>query len=159
MPTHGVNVGYWACVVGTGQIKIALFLFTFHSNAVPPNIQVSRSLTCYPHENYIIYKPTVDIALLKLSIPLDLTRPNISIVNLPTGQNTALPQLNETGAVAGFGNFLHPDFEPTTAQLATFKVVAHQICAQRHRVYNPTYNFCIDDDVTKRAMLQANADV
>ncbi|KER20921.1 hypothetical protein T265_15207, partial [Opisthorchis viverrini] len=92
---------------------------------------------------------TFDIALLKLSTPLDLTRPNISIVNLPTAQNTTLPQLSETGVIAGFGYFLHPDMEPTIAQLATLKFVAHQICAQRHGVYSPTYNPCIDDDVTR----------
>ncbi|GAA49648.1 hypothetical protein CLF_103351 [Clonorchis sinensis] len=93
-----------------------------------------------------------DIALLKLTTPLDLTRPNISIVNLPTTQNSTLPQVNETGAIVGFGIFKHPDIDPTTAQLATFKVVTQNKCSQLHGAYDPTYNFCIDDELTRRAM-------
>ncbi|KER19134.1 hypothetical protein T265_11988 [Opisthorchis viverrini] len=156
------------CVVGTGQSNIALSLFILHSNAVPPNIQVAHSPTCYPHENYTKNKgefrseanwpretfcnDAYDIALLKLSTPLDLTRPNISIVNLPTTQNSTLPQVNDAGVIVGFGIFLHPDIDPTTGQLATFKVVTQQKCSQLHGAYNPTYNFCIDDELTRRAM-------
>ncbi|KAG5441415.1 hypothetical protein CSKR_202192 [Clonorchis sinensis] len=94
----------------------------------------------------LITKP-YDIALLKLSTPLDLTRPNISIVNLPTTPNSTLPQVNETGAIVGFGIFKHPDIDPTTAQLATFKVVTQNKCSQLHGAYDPTYNFCVDDEV------------
>ncbi|OON16902.1 trypsin [Opisthorchis viverrini] len=92
---------------------------------------------------------TNDIALLKLSTPFDLTRPNISAVNLPTTNNSTLPNVNESGVIVGFGIYLHPDIIPTTAQVATFKVDTHQRCAQRHAVYiafNPIYNFCVDDD-------------
>ncbi|KER20926.1 hypothetical protein T265_15210, partial [Opisthorchis viverrini] len=98
---------------------------------------------------------TNDIALLKLSTPFDLTRPNISAVNLPATNNSTLPNVNESGEMVGFGIYLHPDRIPTTAQLATFRVDTHQRCAQVHAAYNPfnpIYNFCVDDDVTRRLM-------
>ncbi|KER20924.1 hypothetical protein T265_10633 [Opisthorchis viverrini] len=134
---HAVDVGYLACLLGTRHSKIVLPLFIFHSNAVPLNIQVSHSPTCYPHENYTTNNDAYDIALFKLSTPLNLTRPIISIVNLPTTQNSTLPQLNETGAVVGFGIFLHPDIDPTIGQLATFRVVTQQKCSQLHGAYSP----------------------
>ncbi|TGZ62839.1 hypothetical protein CRM22_007208 [Opisthorchis felineus] len=150
-----VNVRYLTSGVGTSRSKITIPSFIFHSKAVPPNIQVAHSPTCYPHENYTVGNHTFDIALLKLSTPLNLTRPNISAVNLPTTNNSTLPNVNESGVIVGFGIYLHPAGIPTTAQVATFKVETQQRCAQRHGVYNvfnPTYNFCVDDDLTRRLM-------
>ncbi|OON15395.1 hypothetical protein X801_08804, partial [Opisthorchis viverrini] len=155
MQNHAANLGHLHSGMGTRPSKIALPYFIFHRNATPANIQVAHSPTCYPHENYTAENPTNDIALLKLSTPFDLTRPNISAVNLPAANISTLPNVNESGDIVGFGLYMHPGKIPTTAQVATFKVDTHQRCAQRHGVYNvfnPIYNFCVDDDVTRRLM-------
>ncbi|OON14604.1 hypothetical protein X801_09605, partial [Opisthorchis viverrini] len=65
-------------------------------NGVPPNIHVAHSPTCYPHENYTAGKHTFYIALVKLFTPFDLRRPNISVVNLPTTNNSTPPNVNES---------------------------------------------------------------
>jgi secreted trypsin-like serine protease len=116
------------------------------TNVVPSSsnkvYQIRSIAQIYKHANYDSDKNINDIALLRLSSPLNMTMGNLKPICLPTG-TTAQPPDNINMVAVGWGvTSMSSDTVSPILRQVTVQSIGSTVSSCKSTIYNSQYQFC-----------------